>query len=208
MSCRHRSCSHEAHGSYGMGFPDISSNFVIVVSEPQNYRRQPDRVLRDRPRKCPCLLGCWKRKLFTSRPMPSNGVVVSVVANSKNGGVSMPGFQDVRMFEDAAINPACCLISESTAARLRGKHATDQLADPWIVETSDGRKYRCVQKLEARWTRARTIPETEAITLYIAPDLPMEALFCKGVATNRSSSSGCIATIEGPPQTPGMFYGS
>ncbi|KIW21766.1 uncharacterized protein PV07_12805 [Cladophialophora immunda] len=30
----------------------------------------------------------------------------------------------------------------------------------------------------------------------------MEALFCKGVATDRSSSSGCIATVEEPSQTP------
>ncbi|KIW21767.1 uncharacterized protein PV07_12806 [Cladophialophora immunda] len=142
MSCRHRSCSHEDHGSYGMGFPDTSPSFVIVVSEPQNYRHQPDRVPSERPRKCPCLFGRWKRNLFTSRPMPGNGGVVSVAANSKNGGVSMPGFQDVGMFEDAAINPACCLISECTAAKLLGKHAADQLADPWIVETSGGTKYR------------------------------------------------------------------
>jgi hypothetical protein len=130
------------------------------------------------------------------------------MVNSKSGEVSMPGFQNVRMFVDPAIKPACCLISESTATTLRGKNAADQLESPWTVEISDGTTYTCVQKLEARWNRIRTVPETEPITLYIAPGLPRDALFCKSLAADRGFTSGVIGTIEGPPQTPGMQYAS
>ena len=109
------------------------------------------------------------------------------------------------MHEDAGMKPACYLISESTAAKLLGGSAAGQLMKPCIVETSDGGKYTCNEKLEARWIYSRAHPQTEKITLFIAPGLQKEALFSQGRLADRNSSADYIAPIEGPPQTPGML---
>ena len=127
------------------------------------------------------------------------------MANKKGGGTSTPGFQDVRMHENAGMKPACYLISESTAAKLLGGSAADQLKKPCIVETSDGGKYTCNEKLEARWIYSWAHPQTEKITLFIAPGLQKDALFFQGQAANKNSSADYIALIEGPSQTPGML---
>lgn len=144
------------------------------------------------------------RPLLTER-QPDNGVVVSIMANKKGGGGSTPGFQNVRMHEDADMKPPRYLVSESTATKLLGQSAADQLKKPCIVETSDGEKYTCHEEFGARWIRTRAQPQTQEITLLIAPGLQKDALFSKGHAANKNSSADYIATIEGPPQTPSML---
>ncbi|KAK5449816.1 hypothetical protein LTS15_008388 [Exophiala xenobiotica] len=141
----------------------------------------------------------FRRRSSQKLEMPKD--VIQIMANNKGNGGSIR-FQDVRMREDAKVDR--CLVSPACAKSLLGDGETESI-EPQTVELSDGKRYSCIAKFDARWGK-KSEPSTAPIVLYVAPDIREQAIFPKNQTLQTRGST--IAPLEGRPRNSGITRAS
>jgi hypothetical protein len=123
------------------------------------------------------------------------------MANKKGNGRDTR-YRDVQMREDAKADR--CLVSPECAKFLLEDGETESI-EPQTVQLSDGERYTCIAKFDARWCK-KSNPVTGRIVLYVAPGIREQAIFPKNQTLQARGST--IAPIEGRPRTSGITRSS